>query len=105
MGTLLDSMLDQVIDVFISQDKLNGESSKELQRILIQEDDAVDTMFKGIMKKLIKKIKKEVDSKKQAKQIADGLILIRHMERIGDHICNIAERLIYIDTGEKIPIY
>ena len=52
-----------------------------------------------------KKIQDEVDNKKQAKQIADGLILIRHMERIGDHICNIAERVIYIDTGENVEIY
>ena len=45
MGNILNSMLDQVIDVFLSDDKLNNKSSKELQKALIKDDDDVDSMF------------------------------------------------------------
>lgn len=105
MGEILKLMMNQVIDVYLSDDKLNSTSAKALQEKLIEQDDNVDSLFKDTIKKLIKKIQKEADTKKQAKQIADGLILARHMERIGDHICNIAERIVYIDTGENLHIY
>jgi phosphate transport system protein len=29
--------------------------------------------------------------------------IARHLERIGDHVTNIAERVYFMDKGEKLP--
>ena len=105
MGDVVIRMLNQVIEVTVSDGRLDTSSAKELQQTLIEQDDDVDSLFKETIKKFVSKIQKEADSKKQAKQIAEGLMMVRHLERIGDHICNIAERLVYIDTGKRLPIY
>jgi len=105
MGIILLKMLDEIITVFETGEKLSHERAIEIQQRLIREDDDVDSLFKDTIKKLIKIIQEQIDSKKQAKLIADSLLMARHMERIGDHLCNIAERILYIETGDYFHIY
>ena len=31
--------------------------------------------------------------------ITEMLLVVRHLERLGDHLCNIAERILYAETG------
>ena len=103
MGKRLISMLDQIIDLY-SATKVTPEKAELFQQELTQADDYIDSLFKDIYNHLITKIQIELDSKKQAKILTEILIVIRHMERLGDHLCNIAEKILYIETGDHFII-
>lgn len=105
MGQSLLSMFDQVLEIFHSPDeKLTHEKAIKFQTEFSREDDNVDSLFKETLNQLIKGIQTEIDSTKQAKLMTDSLLMVRHMERIGDHLCNIAERILYVETGNHFHI-
>ena len=105
MGQGLLNMLDQILDIYTSDSaKITHDKAIEFQKQFSQEDDNVDSLFKETLNRLVKNIQKEIDSKKQAKLTTDTLLMVRHMERIGDHLCNIAERILYVETGNHFQI-
>lgn len=109
MSSILTRMFDVTIYSFENINGSNKTGLKQLQNILIKEDDNVDKLFKAAVERYVIMLK-ELDSEKPdseilAKQFADLLILSRHMERLGDHINNIAEKVIYIETGKHVSIY
>lgn len=105
MGKGLLNMFDMVLDIYSSTDtKITHDKAIEFQKQFSQEDDNVDSLFKETLSHLVKTIRHEIDSKKQAKLTTDTLLMVRHMERIGDHLCNIAERMLYVETGSHFHI-
>ncbi len=105
MGKGLLNMLDQILEMYTStNEKITHDKAVEFQKQFSQEDDNVDSLFKDTLNHLVKNIRHEIDSKKQAKLTTDTLLMIRHMERIGDHLCNIAERMLYVETGDRFHI-
>ena len=105
MGESLKKMFDQVLEIYHSPNgKLTQEKAIKFQAEFSQEDDNVDSLFKESLNQLVDELQTEIDSSKQAKLITEALLMIRHMERVGDHLCNIAERILYVDTGEHYHI-
>ena len=103
MGKKLESMFDKILDLF-GTEKITLEKAKAFQNELTITDDYIDNFFKDITKILIKKIESEVNSKIQAKLVTDMLLVVRHMERIGDHLCDLSERILYFETGQQFSI-
>ncbi|MGN0348815.1 MAG: phosphate signaling complex protein PhoU [Roseburia sp.] len=85
-------MLIKSIDAFVTKDM-------ELARWVINRDDVVDDLFAEYKKQLIHKITENV---KNGEQATDMLMVAKYFERIGDHATNIAEWVIYSETGEHI---
>ena len=105
MSQSLLTMLDQILEIYGSTEaKITHDKAVEFQARFSQEDDNVDSLFKETLNHLVKTIRAEIDSKKQAKLTTDTLLMVRHMERIGDHLCNIAERILYVETGNHFHI-
>jgi phosphate transport system protein len=105
MGKSLLNMFDKVIGIFLAKsERITHEKAMQFQKEFSREDDNVDSLFKETLNQLIADIQNEIDSKKQAKLMTESLLMIRHMERIGDHLCNIAERILYIETGVHFHI-
>ena len=104
MSKILIRMFDITISSFENINGTDKQDLKQLQDVLIKEDNDVDNLFKAAVERYVIMLK-EIDSQKLAKQFADLLILSRHMERLGDHINNIAEKIIYIETGNHVSIY
>ena len=102
-GKKLESKFDKILDLF-GTEKITLEKAKAFQNELTITDDYIDNFFKDITKILIKKIESEVNSKIQAKLVTDMLLVVRHMERIGDHLCDLAERILYFETGQQFSI-
>ena len=96
-------MFDKILDLF-GTEKITLEKAKAFQNELTITDDYIDNFFKDITKILIKKIESEVNSKIQAKLVTDMLLVVRHMERIGDHLCDLSERILYFETGQQFSI-
>lgn len=103
MSQKLVIMMDQIIK-FNFADDLSNETASSFQQQLTIDDDYIDSLFKDIYKILIEKITDEIDSKKQAKSLVELIIVVRHMERMGDHLCNIAEKFLFIKTGNHYVI-
>ncbi len=69
---------------------------KAVDRDLDQQDDIIDKIYAQLQYDLVK-------GNKQGTDAESGLILImaRTLERMGDHVVNVAEMLLYIETGQR----
>ncbi len=70
---------------------------KEAAKKVIQMDDQVDELFTFIMKDIARELKEETIDQEYALSI---LMVIKYIERIGDHAVNLAQWIIFMITGE-----
>jgi len=94
MSQIAYLMLNKAMDAYIHGDK-------EEARKIGEWDDQIDDLYKAIGKELEIIIKQDPNTAKQAMQL---ILAAKFMERIGDHITNIAENAVYIATGERVSI-
>lgn len=74
---------------------LKGE--KEITMDLADEDDLLDHAYASFKEALIK----GSQTKSNDRQLGLSLVVARTLERMGDHIVNVAETLLYIQTGSR----
>ena len=94
MANIAESMLDNSIKAFKNQDI-------ELARATAASDDDVDKLFYTIWVELIEMMAKDTNIISKATYL---LFLIRYIERIADHCCNICESVVYLKTAERIKL-
>jgi len=82
-------MVTDSIDAFVKSDL-------ELARSVVEYDDVVDDYFISLRKELIRLIRQEPD---KGEMVVDLLMVVKYLERIGDHATNIAEWVIFSITG------
>ncbi len=63
-----------------------------------ERDDVIDALFDQIRRELMMIM---IEKPKCIANASHLLFVALHLERIGDHACNIASRIIYMVTGEK----
>ena len=63
---------------------------------VIRQDDIVDNYFVQVKKDIIRQINENIQNGEQA---ADVLMIVKYLERIGDHATNIAEWVLFYLTG------
>ena len=85
------------------KDSLDAYIEKDAQKAVkvIHQDDVVDEYFSNIKKEIIRQIN---ESSEGGEQEADLLMIIKYLERIGDHATNIAEWVLFYITGEHPEI-
>ncbi len=88
----VQSMLKRSIDAIVNLDAGVAEE-------ILKEDDEVDRMHHQLSAEVLEAIKKNSD---KAGTLIQYIHIIRHLERIADHITNIAEDIIYLIKGEII---
>lgn len=89
MAKAAGSMASSAIDAYVKEDL-------ELARRTRKEDDIVDDYFLKIKAELGKEIQSDVNSMDKA---MDYLMIIKYLERIGDHAENICEWVEFNKTG------
>lgn len=82
-------MFRRAMDVFISRDL-------EAAREVCENDDIVDAMFSKIILEVCGII---TENPQNVMREVDLLFIIKYIERMGDHATNIAEWVIYMETG------
>jgi len=82
-------MVKDSIDAFVKSDL-------DLARSVVEYDDVVDEYFISLRKELIRLIRQEPDN---GEMVVDLLMVVKYLERIGDHATNIAEWVIFSITG------
>jgi phosphate transport system protein len=94
MAELTQTMLRESLVAYQNKDI-------ELAKEIGEMDHEVDKLYHITFDELIGYMK---ESSENAERAAHLLLVARYFERIGDHITNIAERIIYMVTGELIQL-
>ncbi len=84
-------MLQNSVDSFVSGDPIKA-------REVIAYDDVLDGLFTQIKNELVEQIAADSTS---GGACLDLLMIAKYLERIGDHAVNIAEQVVYTETGER----
>ncbi len=94
MGDLVVAMIRDVMEVYENQDV---SSLIELSA----RDDVVDNLRSSIFRECLTYMMEE---NKNIPRCIDYISVSRHLERAGDHACLIAEKIYYMNTGERVEI-
>ncbi|MBI9104832.1 MAG: phosphate signaling complex protein PhoU [Spirochaetales bacterium] len=87
-------MLKQAIEAFMNRDVVVAKETAKL-------DNEIDNGLKKIFKKLLPRMKENPDDVDQALEL---VFLGRYLERLGDHVVNICEWVIYTGTGDHVEL-
>ncbi len=95
LGKHLTNMLEGIMESFEKEDV-------ELALKVNNQDEILDDVYKEEVKKLINigKIKTDEESEEAIR----GLLVIKQIERAGDHVTNIAENIVYLVSGKRVEL-
>lgn len=94
IGDKINGMCSDIIDAFVEFDV-------DKAKVTAQMDDEVDKQYHQLRMSSIELMKSDSESVLAA---ADYSFVGMHLERIGDYITNIAEWIVYLDTGEIVDL-
>jgi len=94
MGEITSKMVKESIDAYVNQD---AEKAKEVAMI----DDEVDALHKQIFRELLLLM---MEDPKKINQATNFLFISKSLERIGDYVTNICEKIIYAVTSEHLNL-
>ncbi|WP_406670499.1 phosphate signaling complex protein PhoU [Methanolobus sp. ZRKC4] len=94
MAETAENMLEQAMIAFASNDV-------ELATSTAKRDDKIDRTFYATEKELIEMMIKDDTIITNASYL---LFVLRYLERIGDHACNICESVVYMASGERVDL-
>jgi phosphate transport system protein len=92
MGVAVRRMLRTAMQAYSTQDANRG-------RQVLAEDDAIDALYGETVRSIV------ADAARRPNNIADYLDILsvaKNLERVADHATNIAEDVIYLDTGKIV---
>lgn len=84
-------------------DGLNSyiDGNADLAKMLARRDDQVDQMYE----KVVREMSDYMPSKNQYATTARKVCFVaRFLERIADHVTNIAESIVYVQTGKRVDL-
>jgi len=94
MSGIAEKMLEDTIAAFKSSDA-------ELAKKIAKEDDKLDKLFFENERQYIEIMNKNNTIISDASHL---LFVLRYLERIGDHICNICQSIVYLVTAERVRL-
>ena len=94
MGDIVLGMLDDVIKAYESEDLTIIDD-------MWKRDDTVDDLFHTILRECISYM---IENPKSISYYTHYMLISRYLERCGDHVCKISEKIHYMVTGERIII-
>lgn len=94
MGEMTTKMIKESIDAYVNQD---AEKAREVAKI----DDEVDALHKQIFRELLLIM---MEDPKKISQATNFLFVSKSLERIGDYVTNICEKIIYAVTSEHVNL-
>lgn len=100
---LLKPLIDIPLMVKLARDMLSGslrafiEQDAESARSIASQDDEMDILYRAIFDELVEIMSHKPDSVERATYL---LWCAHNLERIGDRVTNIAERVVFVSTGD-----
>lgn len=94
IANITGSMLFNSIEAYVHNDA-------DLAKNTASNDEDVDKLFYSTWQKLINLM---IDDAALIPNAVDLIFVLRYLERIADHACNICESVVYIATNERINL-
>lgn len=94
MKNIISEMIKNTVKSFTEED------SKLAYRVG-SEDELVDELYKNIYNEILHKVNENAGNISQGTRF---LFIGRYLERMGDHLTNICEKIIYIVDGKRVEI-
>jgi phosphate transport system protein len=94
MGEITTKMVKESIDAYVKQDA-------DKAKVVAQMDDEVDAIHKQIFRELLLIM---MEDPKKINQATNFLFVSKSLERIGDYVTNICEKIIYAVTSEHVNL-
>ena len=94
MFEVLKVMIKKSIDAFI-----NGDAEEALE--ICKLDDEVDNIYRSLFTEVLKDMTKDEDMINKGTQI---LFVSKYLERVGDHVTNICEWIIFSTKGDYVDL-
>lgn len=94
MGEIAVDMLQKAIGAFLNEDTGMAEETAGLDR-------KMDDLYEEIFEVLLPHMRENPSDVKQATEL---LFLARYLERLGDHVVNVCEWIIYSQTGNHVEL-
>ncbi|AOQ24772.1 Phosphate-specific transport system accessory protein PhoU [Moorella thermoacetica] len=91
MSDLARAMLQRSLEALVDR-------NLDLAREVVEADDAVDRLFEALYDELVGYMKRGPEYVDQASYLA---LVARYLERIADHAVNVAEMVVYRETGQR----
>ena len=91
MARAVIKMVTDSLDAFVAQDVAAAQA-------VIAYDDVVDGYFSKVKRLLIQRVR---SAETDAEQALDLLMIVKYLERIGDHAVNIAKWVVFSTTGDR----
>lgn len=95
LGTIFMEMLDRIIEAFKTE---NVELALEVN----DSDEILDKKYAESVKNLMKVAKTATD--KEIEESMGALLVLKQLERAGDHVTNIAESIVYLVSGKRVEL-
>lgn len=92
IGQLVSEMLKDVLTAFARRDM-------ELAYDVVKRDNKVDREYQSAMRSLVTYM---MEDSRSISSVLNVIWVLRALERIGDHSCNLAEQLIYQVSGADV---
>lgn len=94
MVDILRKMINKALEAFVSGDV---DAAYEICKM----DDEVDILYRGLFNDMLKKMSKDETMINKGAQI---LFASKYLERVGDHVTNICEWIIFSTKGDYVDL-
>jgi phosphate transport system protein len=96
MGQLAVQQVHDIVDALI-------EGDEDRAREVAAKDDEIDRLYHRLFDDLIEEMAKSADSDAALRAVT--LMLVAHnLERIGDRVTNVAEDIVFLETGQVVEL-
>lgn len=92
MGQITQAMVKQILDAYVERDSAKAMAAWH-------RDNEVDQLYDSLFRELMTYM---LEEPRNIPTCVDLLSVAKHVERIGDHACNIAEKIHYMVHSERI---
>jgi len=92
MAQLTIEMVDMAVDAFVEGDETKIDA-------IYENEEKVDALYDEIFREILTYM---IEDAKSITMGTQYVLVIRYLERIADHACNIVDRVVYMETGEMV---
>lgn len=92
MAVITQAMMKEILDAYVERDSAKAMAAWH-------RDDEVDQLYNSLFRELMTYM---LEEPRNIPTCVDLLAVAKHIERIGDHACNVAEKIHYMVHGERI---
>lgn len=95
LATIFMEMLDDITEAFKNEDM-------KLALEVNERDEVLDKEYNKSVKELMKIAKTATDD--EVEDAMKALLVLKQIERAGDHVTNIAENIVYLVNGKRVEL-